>query len=99
VTETKAATTRLVSPGHNSIDKAFLKSAVGKIENIEESIRGQRDDVKDIYAEAKAKGLNPTVMRKLVALRRKQKEKLREEKEELELYLFALDPELADVLS
>jgi uncharacterized protein (UPF0335 family) len=102
-TATKPVADKIVGVGHNggpvAISKERLKAIVDRVESLEETIGGLRDDVKDVYAEAKAVGLNPKRIREIVALRRKDKEKLREEKEERELYMLALDPELADVLS
>jgi uncharacterized protein (UPF0335 family) len=91
---------KVVGVGHNNgIDKAYLKSVVDRVENLEEEKSGIADDIKDIYTDAKAKGLNPKTIRKIVAIRRKKKEELAKEKYEMDMYLFALDPELADVLS
>lgn len=86
--------------GHNSgVDGKLLKSVVERVVRLEEEKRGLTDDVKEIIASAKEKGLVPKIIRKLVAIELADKEKLREEKEMLDQYLFALDPELADVLS
>lgn len=99
----KKAPTKTVGVGHNGgpvmLDHVVLKSVVTRVENLKDTIDDLNEDVKEVYTEAKAKGLNPKRIREIVALRRKDKQKLREEKEEREMYMLALDPELAEVLS
>lgn len=89
--------------GHNSnvggISGQRLKSFVTRIENVEDEIKALRDDVKEIYTEAKGVGFVPKIVKKIVVNRRRNKEQLREEKELTELYALAIDPDLADVLS
>lgn len=96
----KAAAPAKAESGHNSgVAKAALRSIVDRIVRIEEEKRDLTADIKEIISEAKAKGFVPKIIRKIVAIELADKEKLREEKELLDMYLFALDPELADVLS
>lgn len=94
---------KVVGIGHNggpaSVSKTVLKSVVDRIENLEEEKQGIADDIKEVYTEAKAKGLDVKTIRKIVAARRRDKEKLRAEKELMDIYLMALDPELAECLS
>ena len=47
-------------------------------------------DVKEVYAEAKAQGFDTKVLRKVVALRKRDAAERREEEEILDLYLQAL---------
>lgn len=66
--------------GHNSAvrDDTFdvpeknmaLIQFIERVERIEEEIKGSQDDRKDVYAEAKANGFDPKIMRKIVALRK-----------------------------
>jgi len=46
--------------------------------------------VKEVYAEAKAQGFDTKVLRKVVALRKRDAAERREEQEVLDLYLQAL---------
>lgn len=96
----KPATVTSVGEGHNSgVSTKVLKDVVDRIERLEEEKAGISDDIKDIYAEAKAKGLDVKAVRFIIVQRRKDREQLRMFKEIVELYAFALDPELAEVLS
>lgn len=63
--------------------KAFLDRAE-RLENEKDAITA---DLKELYAEMKAQGYNSTIMRKIVALRKKDPEKVRQERAEMELYL------------
>jgi uncharacterized protein (UPF0335 family) len=78
--------------GHNigGVDGARLRAFVERIEKVEEEIRGLNDDKKDIYAEAKGTGYDPKIIKKVVAMRRMDRDKRREEEEILDLYLNAL---------
>lgn len=74
-----------------------LKSFLEHIERVEEEAKGLREDIKDIYSEAKATGLEPKIMRRIISLRKTNKEKRREEQELLALYLAAIGQGELDV--
>lgn len=67
-----------------------LKSYIERVERLEAEKSGLADDIKDIYAEAKAFGFDAKTMRKIVRLRKLDAEKRREEDELLELYKAAI---------
>ncbi|MGO4873052.1 MAG: DUF2312 domain-containing protein, partial [Roseiarcus sp.] len=48
------------------------------------------DDIKDVYAEAKGNGFDVKIIRKIVSIRKQDRDKRREEEEILDLYLAAL---------
>ena len=68
----------------------LLKSFVERIERLEEEKASIAGDVKEVYAEAKAQGFDTKVLRKVVALRKRDAAERREEEEILDLYLQAL---------
>lgn len=68
----------------------LLKSFVERIERLEEEKASLSGDIKEIYAEAKAQGFVTKIIRKIVALRKKDAAERREEEEILELYMNAL---------
>jgi uncharacterized protein (UPF0335 family) len=70
-----------------------LKSFLERVERLEEEKTALSDDIKEVYAEAKATGFDPKTMRKLVRLRKMDLEKRREEDELLELYKAAIGME------
>ena len=74
----------------NSIDCGHLKSYIERIERLEEEKKALAEDIKDVYAEAKGTGYDVKVMRKVVALRKQDANKRREEEEILDLYLSAI---------
>lgn len=47
-----------------------LKSIVERIERLAEERKTIADDIRDIYAEAKANGFDPNALRKVIALRK-----------------------------
>lgn len=82
--------------GHNSISGAAadqLRAFVERIERLEEEKKVIADDIKDVYAEAKGTGFDVKVLRKLVALRKRQKHEVEEEEALLDLYMHALGME------
>jgi uncharacterized protein (UPF0335 family) len=70
-----------------------LRQFIERIERLEEEKKGIQDDIKDIYAEAKGTGYDPKIIRRIVSLRKKDKEERQEEEELLELYKAALGME------
>ena len=67
-----------------------LKSIVERIERLEEEKKALADDIKEVYAEAKGNGFDAKIMRKVVSLRRMDRDKRVEEETILDLYLSAL---------
>lgn len=79
--------------GHNSVNGDHLRAFVERIEKMESDKRVIADDIKDVYAEAKSTGFDAKMIRKIVAMRRVDEAKRREEEAILELYLAALGME------
>jgi uncharacterized protein (UPF0335 family) len=67
-----------------------LKSIVERIERLEEEKKTIADDVKEVYAEAKGTGYDVKVLRKVVALRKRDLDERKEEEAILDLYLQAV---------
>lgn len=76
------------SPGGVAV--AELKQFIERIERLEEEKAGIAADIKEVYAEAKGRGYDVKVLRKVVSLRKKDPQQRREEEELLDLYLSAL---------
>ena len=67
-----------------------LKSFIERIERLMEEVKGLQDDIKDVYAEAKGNGFDTKVMRKIIALRKRDAAEREEEEAILDLYMQAL---------
>lgn len=67
-----------------------LQSLVERIEKLEEEKSALAADIKDVYAEAKATGFDPKIIKQVVALRKKDASKVAEEKALLAVYMDAL---------
>jgi len=74
----------------NSVDAGHLRAFLERIERLEEEKRAISDDIKEVFAEAKGTGYDVKIMRKIISLRRMDRDKRREEEEILDLYLAAL---------
>jgi uncharacterized protein (UPF0335 family) len=67
-----------------------LQSIVDRIEKLEDERALLAADIKDIYAEAKGNGFDPKIIKKVVALRKKDAAQRAEEEALLETYMSAL---------
>ena len=67
-----------------------LHQFIERIERLEEEKRALMADIKDVYAEAKATGFEPKIMRQIVRLRGMDRELLNEQDELLTTYRTAL---------
>jgi hypothetical protein len=79
--------------GHNSADDR-LRLLIERVERMEEEKKGVAEDIRDVYAEAKAVGYDPKIMRKIVALRKMKPDDRREQALILETYANALGLDL-----
>jgi uncharacterized protein (UPF0335 family) len=73
-----------------SFAEGQLKSLVERIERLEEEKRALSGDLKEVYAEAKGHGFDTKILRKVVALRRKDAVEREEEDTMVTLYMSAL---------
>jgi uncharacterized protein (UPF0335 family) len=78
------------APGTSSVAADQLKAFVERIERLEEEKAGLAGDIREVYAEAKGSGFDIKVLRKIVALRRRDYDERREEEAILDLYMQAL---------
>jgi uncharacterized protein (UPF0335 family) len=72
------------------VAKDQLLSVVERIEHLEEEKKGISDDIKEVYAEAKANGFDTKVLRKVVSIRKQDAAEREEQDAILDLYLTAL---------
>ena len=70
--------------------KDHLKAFVERIERLEEERKTIADDVRDVYAEAKASGFDAKALRTVVRLRKLDADERKEQEAILETYLHAL---------
>ncbi|MBF0428452.1 MAG: DUF2312 domain-containing protein [Magnetococcales bacterium] len=67
-----------------------LRRIVERIERLEEEKLGIAADIRAIYAEAKAVGFDPKIVRKVIRLRSMEPHQVEEEETLLDLYKHAL---------
>ncbi len=67
-----------------------LRLLIERIERLEEEKKGIADDIRDVYAEAKAVGYDPKIMRQVVRLRKMKPDDRNEMEMVLETYKNAL---------
>jgi len=67
-----------------------LTQYIERIERLEEEKRAMMADIRDVYAEAKATGFDPKIMRQLVKMRAMDRDLLHEQDELLQTYRAAV---------
>jgi uncharacterized protein (UPF0335 family) len=81
---------RVDSDSVEHVDGGHLRAFIERIERLEEEKKAIADDIKEVYAEAKGNGFDVKVMRKVISLRKMDRDKRIEEETILDLYLAAL---------
>lgn len=74
----------------SGIDGSELKSFVERVERLNDDISGFQDDRTAVFAEAKARGFDPSILKKIIRIRKRDKSELDEEQTLLEIYQRAL---------
>lgn len=90
----KEATAKAEDLNVGGVSGQRLRSFLDRIERLESEKKALSDDIRDIYAEAKAVGFDSKILRKVYRLRLMNAEKRREEQELLDLYCAAVQLEL-----
>ncbi|MFN0114772.1 MAG: DUF2312 domain-containing protein [Paracoccaceae bacterium] len=73
-----------------SVTADELRQFIERYEHLEAEKRDIADQLKEVMAEAKGRGYDTRVLRKVIALRKKDKDERAEEEAVLEMYLAAL---------
>ena len=79
-----------IETGASEVNAGHLRAFVERIERLEEEKKALAGDIRDVYGEAKANGFDIKIIRKVVSLRKQDRDKRIEEDTILELYLAAL---------
>lgn len=77
-----------LNSGNFSTDQ--LNQLVARIERLEEEKKALADDIKEVYAEAKAHGFDVKILRQVIRLRKMDKADLAEQETLLQVYMDAL---------
>lgn len=67
-----------------------LRQFIERIEQLETEKKAIQEDTKEVFSEAKARGFDVKIMRKVLAERKREPDELAEEQAVLELYRNAL---------
>ncbi|MGQ3675242.1 DUF2312 domain-containing protein [Xanthobacter sp. TB0139] len=79
-----------VSDAPAGFAKEQLKSFIERIERLEEEKKAISDDIKDVFAEAKANGFDVKALRTILKLRKEDVDQRKEHDALVELYCQAL---------
>lgn len=73
-----------------SVARDQLRSIVERVERLEEEKKAIADDIRDVFAEAKANGFDVKTLRTVVRMRKIEAAERQEQEAMLDLYLSAL---------
>jgi uncharacterized protein (UPF0335 family) len=76
---------------NDTINNVELEQLMQRIETGENEVKDRKDFVKDIYSEAKARGYDTKIMRKLHKMRMMEKQALQEEDAMISIYRDAVN--------
>jgi uncharacterized protein (UPF0335 family) len=79
-----------LEPEFNAATAGQLKSVIERIERLEEEKKALAEDIKEVYAEAKANGFDTKAIRKLISIRKQDEGDRKEQDAILETYMTAL---------
>lgn len=78
----------------NQATVGLLKAIIERVERLHEERKALAEDIRDVYAEAKANGFDGKVLKHIVKLRGQDANERKEFEEILELYLSSLGMEV-----
>ena len=81
---------RAVEDGAYRVTANELRQFIERFERLDQEKKDIADQQKEVMAEAKARGYNTKVIRKVIALRKRDKDDIAEEEAVLEMYKEAL---------
>ncbi len=74
----------------NGVARDQLRTIVERVERLEEEKKALADDIREVYAEAKANGFDTKTLRAVVRLRKQEAAERQEQEALLDLYMHAL---------
>lgn len=72
------------------VTAAELRQFIERVERLEAEKKDIAEQIKEVMAEAKGRGYDTKVMRKLISMRKRDRDDIAEEEAVLELYMEAL---------
>jgi uncharacterized protein (UPF0335 family) len=79
--------------GDNSVAAGELKQYIERIERLADEKEALSDDIKEVFVEAKGVGYDVATMRRVLKIRRMDRDRRRVEEEMLSVYLRSLGME------
>jgi uncharacterized protein (UPF0335 family) len=76
--------------GEYQVTAAELRQFIERVERLEQEKKDVAEQQKEVFMEAKGRGYDTKVMRKVIALRRREADDIAEEQTVLEMYLEAM---------
>lgn len=78
--------------GHNvgGVNAGQLRSLIERLDKLEDDATAIREDKADVYKEASGAGFDKKALRKIIIMKRTDRDKRRADEEILDLYLNAL---------
>ncbi len=74
----------------HAVTRDQLRSFIERIERLEEEKKTISDDIKDVFGEAKSTGFDTKILKKVIAIRKQDRDERMEQEAILHTYLIAL---------
>lgn len=78
------------TPPLGGIAAEALRQIIDRIERLEDEKRTLSEDISDVYGQAKSQGFDTKVIRKIVSLRKLDRQEREEQDQLLDLYMSAI---------
>lgn len=78
------------SDGETNVAAEELLAFIERVERLEEEKKTISEDIKDVYGEAKGRGYDTKILRKVISIRKQDKNERAEQEAILDLYLTAI---------
>jgi uncharacterized protein (UPF0335 family) len=85
-----AAAVKEQNPSNTRFAKDQLKAVIERVERLEEEKKAISDDIRDVFAEAKANGFDVKALRVIIRMRKQDAYERKEQEAIVETYLHAL---------
>lgn len=76
---------------HLTVSAGLIKQTVSQVEHLEEQKAEIASQIKEVFDNARSQGLDVSVLKQLIKMRKKKQEDLAAEEELLEIYRRALE--------
>lgn len=80
------------------VSAELLTQYISRIERLNDEVASINGDIKQVYSEAEGNGIDKKALKKIIALRKKDRDEISEETEIVRLYAERTNQEFAEII-